>query len=253
MNYTVRTLSYSVTTQSYKHPTIIKMNRFDQDYQELAHSVRLYGVQRNEVISVFGKQFIHNMKSGFPIGSIFPRDHWHNTLEHAVDGLKTENWQQLANRIIEDPFSNSHYLGETVFYVRPLTKDESSFFWCKRNPEAAKGLTLEQLNEIDYLDPQWNKIPDGAISMSWNQAFVNVMDLHLLTSYYGFVIALVAHETNMMPDWVVANLGTVALHQDDDEAEILDQPSKDWLPTFYIADDFKLFESDFDLNYFILQ
>lgn len=246
MTSTGRTLNFLVTNPNFKN--FKKMNRYDQDLQDLLGFVKMYGTVRDGEVSIFSKNVTHNMKSGFPKSTVFENPDWDKLLNGVLDFIKAnrEAFDALIERIKQEPYSHDMALSNMVFYVRPLTADERTHFWLNSNEMGS--LTLDEVRELDHYDAQWKGVPKGALSIMWTNAYSSVLDLNPKMQFNAFILSILARETNMMPDWVMGNIGTLSVMQDDDVQELLEKESY-WLPTFYINEEFNL-DSEFDASMF---
>lgn len=224
------------------------MNRYDQDLQDLIGFVKMYGTLRENEVTMFMRSINHNMKAGFPRSTVFENPEWEKLLAGVIDYMKvnSEQFENLISKIKEDPYSHDLALSNMVFYVRPLTIDERTHFWLNSNQIGT--MTLDEVRALDHYDEQWQGVPKGALSMMWTQAYSHVLDLNPKVQFNAFILSILARETQMMPDWVMGNIGTVSLMNEDDVQELLEKESL-WLPTFYINEEFSL-DAEFDSSMF---
>lgn len=224
------------------------MNRYDQDLQDLIGFVKLYGTLRENEVSMFTRSVNHNMKAGFPRSTIFENPEWEKLLAGVIDYIKanSEQFENLIGKIKGDPYSRDLALSNMVFYVRPLTIDERTHFWLNSNQIGT--MTLDDVRALDHYDERWQGVPKGALSMMWTQAYSHALDLNPKVQFNAFILSILARETQMMPDWVMGNIGTVSLMNEDDVQELLEKESL-WLPTFYINEEFSL-DAEFDSSMF---
>lgn len=224
------------------------MNRYDQDLQDLTSFVKQYGNPRENEVTMFMRSINHNMKAGFPRSSVFENPEWEKLLAGVIDYMKvnSELFENLIDKIKTQPFTHDLALFNMVFYVRPLTIDERTHFWLNANNIGK--MTLDEVRALDHYDEQWQGVPKGALSMMWTQGYSHVLDLNPKVQFNAFILSILAVETQMMPDWVMGNVGTVSLMNDDDIQDLLEKKSL-WLPTFYINEEFSL-NAEFDLSMF---
>lgn len=224
------------------------MNRYDQDLQDLTSFVKQYGTPRENEVTMFMRSINHNMKAGFPRSSVFENPEWEKLLAGVIDYMKvnSELFENLIDKIKTQPFTHDLALSNMVFYVRPLTIDERTYFWLNANNIGK--MTLDEVRALDHYDEQWQGVPKGALSMMWTQGYSHILDLNPKVQFNAFILSILAVETQMMPDWVMGNVGTVSLMNDDDIQDLLEKKSL-WLPTFYINEEFSL-DTEFDLSMF---
>lgn len=246
--YIGKTLSFSVTNPSFNQK-FKKMNRYDDSLQNLIGLVRESGTVRENEQSFFGRTVLHNMKAGFPQSTVFPNPYWKELLSNTFNYLKDnkEILESVLEKMKSDPFSNDHVFSNVVFYIRPLSADERTHFWLRSNEMGE--MTLDDVRALDHYDEKWTGVPVGALSLLWNQSYTHALDINSQMQFNAFILSMIAKQTNLMPDWLMGNIGTVALSVDDDITEILETESK-WLPTFIINDEFDLFADQFDESWF---
>jgi hypothetical protein len=224
------------------------MNRYDQDLQDLIGFVKQYGTLRENEVTMFMRSINHNMKAGFPRSSVFENPEWEKLLAGVIDYMKvnSELFENLIDKIKTQPFTHDLALSNMVFYVRPLTIEERTHFWLNAN--SIGEMTLDEVRALDHYDEQWQGVPKGALSMMWTQSYSHLLDLNPKVQFNAFILSILAIETQMMPDWVMGNVGTVSLINDDEIQDLLEKKSLR-LPTFYINEEFSL-DAEFDLSMF---
>ena len=129
-------------------------------------------------------------------------------------------------------------------YTRELTNKERMDYWFKRNKP-----NRDVCDDVDNFDiSEQHKyfdevgIPKRAISLIWNQRSVDTpLGLPFNIASYGFLLCLLGHLTNMVPDELIGNLGDthIYLNQLNGVNEQINRVSHD-LPSLYINSEFWL-------------
>ena len=121
-------------------------------------------------------------------------------------------------------------------YTRTLTEKERIDYWCKKHQkDISYGSELTH-SKLDSL-----KVPNRAISLSWNQRSVDTfLGLPFNIASYALLLEIVAKEVNMVPDELIGNLGDVHLysnHIEQAKEQLTRVPME--LPNVKIKDDWK--------------
>jgi thymidylate synthase len=129
-------------------------------------------------------------------------------------------------------------------YTRELSKDERMDIWFKTkkpNRDVCDSVDNYEISEQHKYFDECN-IPKRAISLIWNQRSVDApLGLPFNIASYGFLLCLLGHLTNMVPDELIGNLGDthIYLNQLDGVNEQINRISHA-LPTLHINGEFWL-------------
>jgi len=128
-------------------------------------------------------------------------------------------------------------------YTRVLSKSERYRIWFNNNYQQGMEYNLDQ--EVDYDFSYYQRTPERAISLMWNQRSVDTfLGLPFNIASYGLLLQILAEVTGMWPDELIGNLGDVHLYSDHiDQAK--EQISRDpfTLPRVNINTEFWMTES----------
>ena len=128
-------------------------------------------------------------------------------------------------------------------YTRVLSKNERYRIWFNNNYQ--QGMEYDPNLEVDYDFSYYQRTPERAISLMWNQRSVDTfLGLPFNIASYGLLLHLLAEVTGMWPDELIGNLGDVHLYSDHvDQAK--EQISRDpfSLPYLNINTEFWMTES----------
>jgi thymidylate synthase len=124
-------------------------------------------------------------------------------------------------------------------YTRELSYSERYRLWFNKNYET--GMEYDENVVPDFENDYYDKTPQRAISLMWNQRSVDTfLGLPFNIASYGLLLMLLGKLTNMIPDQLIGNLGDTHLYLDHIEQakeQIEREPFN--LPTLDLDFDFK--------------
>lgn len=96
-------------------------------------------------------------------------------------------------------------------YTRELTYSERYSLWFSRNYET--GMEYDESIIPDFENKYYEKTPERAISLMWNQRSVDTfLGLPFNIASYGLLLTLLGKLTNMVPEDLIGNLGDTHLY-----------------------------------------